>query len=153
MNDAARHVALFAPVPHEHLVSGVAVARDQGRVAFGSRAWEVFRELDKIRKGMPVDVYIYASHADSPGPLEVSWHARYIGHVDSVGGAHPAGMRYRPPTTVTDSSGYWAVFWEVEDLAELPTDGRIHVTGLTGYGKKKPYRAFIPEGPILIELP
>ena len=129
----------------------------EGRVAFGSRAWEVFRELDALRHGLPVDVYIYASHATPPGPLEVSWVGRYMGHVESVGGAHPDGMRFRPPSTLkysSDNIGHWAVFWELESLDELPPKARLKMTDFTGYGKPKRYaQPFVPEGPILIEHP
>lgn len=57
----ASRVALLAPVPREHLVDGRETALTKGRVAFGSMRWKVFRELDRLRKGMPVDVYIYES--------------------------------------------------------------------------------------------
>lgn len=60
-----KEVALLAPVPLEFLIEGIAVCDRQGKVAFGSRAWEIFRKLDELRNGQPVDVYIYASH--SPG--------------------------------------------------------------------------------------
>jgi hypothetical protein len=135
----------------------VVVAVTEGRVAFGSRAWEVFRELDLLRKGVPIDVYIYASHSNVTPMFEASWHGRYIGHVESVGGAHPAGMQYRPPSTAQyakDSSGKWALFWEVEDLRELPPHDRLHLANLTGFGKRKSYGSpFVPEGPLLIEHP
>jgi hypothetical protein len=55
----AAQVALLAPVPLQHLRSGQTKAECEGRVAFGSRAWEVFRKLDALREGMPVDVFIY----------------------------------------------------------------------------------------------
>ena len=95
----------------------------EARVAFASRAWEAFRKLDDLRNGLVVDVYIYASHTEGPPVLQATWHARDVGHVDSINGAHPAGMRYRPPSTVkypTDNQGHWAIFWEVEALRELP---------------------------------
>ena len=153
----AAHIALLAPVPLEHLLDGKTVAETTGRVAFGSRAWQVFRELDSLRKGMPVDVYIYASHSAEHRDFEVSWHARYLGHVDSIMGAHPEGMKYRPPSTgqyPSDNSGHWAVFWEVEDLQPLPKDQQTSLGDLTGFGKKKAYgHAFPPEGPLLIEHP
>jgi hypothetical protein len=153
----AANVALLAPVPHVHLLDGKIVAEIQGRVAFGSRAWEVFRKLDTLRYGQPVDVYIYASHDGGHRDFEVSWHGRYMGFVESDNGAHPAGMRYRPPSTgahPADNEGHWAVFWEVEDLRELPAGQRVSISGLTGYEKKKPYgHAFPPEGPQLIEHP
>jgi len=91
--ETAAHIALLAPVPLEHLVDGQKTAESEGKVAFGSRAWEVFRELDTRRKGMPVDVYIYASHSDGQREFEVSWHGRYVGHVEGRMGAHPDGMK------------------------------------------------------------
>src|SRR3984957_17997483 len=78
----APHIALLAPVPLEDLNSGKIKAEEKGGVAFGSRAWELFRELDTLRKGMHVDVYIYAS-SDPDSDFEVSWHARYVSHVES----------------------------------------------------------------------
>ena len=126
-------------------------------MAFGSRAWEVFRELDSLRQGLPIDAYIYASHSDESPQFEASWHGRYVGHVESVGGAHPAGMRFRPPSTVryaNDNLGHWAVFWEVERLRELAPDERLGLAGLIGFGKRKAYgTSFVPEGPLLIEHP
>jgi hypothetical protein len=156
--ETAAHIALLAPVPEEHLIDGQHVAKATGRVAFGSRAWEVFRKLDTLRKGMPVDVYIYASHTAGKDPeFGVSWRARYIRHVESVGGAHPDGMRYRPPSTASypsDNCGYWAVFWEVEGLHPLPKEEHMSPGVFTGFEKQKRYRhAFPPEGPILIEHP
>jgi hypothetical protein len=157
MTTAAAHIALLAPVPLQHLVSGRPMCASEGRVAFGSRAWQIFRELDSLRHGLPVDVYLYASHADGTGLLEASWQARYIGHVESLGGAHPLGMKYRPPTTAQyakDSSGKWAVFWEVEDLRELAPAQRLALGAFTGFGQRKPYgKPFVPEGPILVEHP
>jgi hypothetical protein len=157
MKDTASHVALLAPVPLVHLLDGKEVAEREGRVAFGSRAWELFRELDALRKGLAVDVYVYASHAEAPPLAEASWHARYVGHVESSNGAHPSGMRYRPPSTgvnPADNLGHWAVFWEVEALQQLPSGRRIRLSDLTGFGKKKAYGpTFVPEGPLLIEHP
>lgn len=92
----AAHVALLAPVPLVHLEDGHRVVESEGKVAFGSRAWETFRQLDDVRKGQPVDVYIYASHSDGNHDFEVSWRGPYIGHVEGNMGSHPDGMRYRP---------------------------------------------------------
>jgi hypothetical protein len=146
MVKTAAHVALLAPVPLVHLKSG---AEMKGRVAFGSCAWQIFRRLDELRKGMDVDVYIYASH-DPDGDLEISWHARYVCQIEN-GRANVE--RFRPESTKTDTNDS-AVFWLVEDLAFLPPSQRISVAKLTGYDKKKPYgSAFSPEGPMLIEHP
>jgi hypothetical protein len=39
---------------------------------------------------------MYASMDASADRLDV-WEARYIGHVNAIKGAHPDGMRVRPP--------------------------------------------------------
>lgn len=150
-------VALLAPVPLEHLKSGAAICTQHGKLAFGSMAWEVFRKLDELRADARVHTYLYASHTNATPILQVSWHAFYIGHVESVGGTHPNGMKFRPPTTakyLDDNIGTWAIFWEVEDLNELSQDHRIWISQLRGLDKKKHFaQDFIPEGPILIECP
>lgn len=155
MLQTASNVALLAPVPQVYLPEGQLLCQSQGKAAFGSRAWEVFRELDVLRHGLPVDVYIYASHSDSN--LEASWRAVYIGHVEGLDGAHPDGMRFRPPSTSkhpNDNHGWWAVFWELTDMHEIPKPQRIRIVDFTGYGKRHSYkRAFIPEGPLLVEHP
>jgi hypothetical protein len=93
------------------------------------------------------------------GPLEfeATWHGGYIGHVDGINGAHPSGMRYRPPSTAkypSDNQGLWAIFWEVEALRQLPPSKRLRLADLTGFGKRRVYgRGFIPEGPMIIEHP
>jgi len=150
-------VSLLAPVPLEHLRDGFNICQSQGKVAFGSRAWEVFRELDVERSGSPVDVFIYASGDPSTEQLEVSWYGRYIGHVEGKNGAHPDGMKFRLPSTgkyPSDNKGYWAVFWEVDQLRELTQDERIPIGEFVGYKTGKSYKkTFIPEGPILVVRP
>jgi hypothetical protein len=150
-------VALLAPVPLVHLESGLITCKAEHKVAFGSRAWEVFRELDARRKGLLIDVYIYASLS---GPQEVRaapWRGVYVGHVESVGGAHPAGMQFRPPSTAqreSDNAGHWAVFWEVGELRRVPESEYIPIGQFTGYGKRRAYPVnFAPEGPLLVEHP
>lgn len=152
--NTADNVALLAPVPLEHLKDGQNVVTTEGKVAFGSRAWEVFRELDKIRGNQPVDVFIYASHSGNSGQPKATWKARYIGHVEGRKGAHPDGLKFRPPSTtqsVSDNAGHWAIFWEVQDLQQLPTADAVPISDMQGYGRKAKYRKdFFPGGPILI---
>lgn len=153
----AAHIALLAPVPLKHLVASNKKTDDVGRVAFGSGAGDRFRKLDTFRMELPVDVYIYASDDPDGRTSHVSWRARYIGHIKGKTGAHPDGVMYRPKSTSKypgDNSGYWPVFWEVEDLHRLPNDQRIPLADLTGFGKKKAYgQGFFPRGPLLIEHP
>lgn len=134
-------IALLAPVPVEHLVDGEEVGRREGKVAFGSRAWELFRQLDAIRSGAMADVYIYPSHLHQPPHFDVRWRACYIGRVEAVGGAHPPGMRYRPSSTAkysNDNHGHWAVFWEVQELREMAKAERISTGHRQGF-KRTPY--------------
>ena len=154
-NDRAPDIALLAPVPKEHLVDGKQTALTMGKVAFGSRAYDVFLKLEQEREGKPVDVYIYES---SEGDFRVAWHARYLGYVGAVNGAHPDGMTYRPASTAKypgdNEGGDWLLFWEVESLKEIPEEQRVHVGTFIPFGKKKPYgNSFAPHGPLLIRHP
>ncbi|MBA4371053.1 MAG: hypothetical protein C0418_05700 [Coriobacteriaceae bacterium] len=136
-----------------HLEDGEPVCRKRGKVAYGGRNWELFRRLDKHRDELGVekiDVFIYASQTREREHF-VSWHACYIGHVEGIGGAHPHGPKFRPPSTLDDGTGYWAVFWEVTDLERIAP---IQISELRGLDAKKDYdKSFVPEGPILIENP
>ena len=156
MTPVALNVALLAPVPLRYLISGQPVCVEQGRVAFGSRAWDVFRRLDELRKGLAVNAYLYASHASEIDRV-TRWHARYVGQVESIAGAHPKGMQLRLPTTEAnpgDNDGTWAIFWEVEDLREASPSERIVAGACTPFGRGNSYgKNFVPEGPLLVEHP
>ena len=148
-------VALLAPIPLEHLHSGNEVCQRAGKVAFGSRAFETFHELDVLRNGATVQVYIYASHAPTPIGSQVSWRAQYIGFLPSENLPRDYEERYRPATThqyADDTRDFWPLFWEVTDLQ--PLTAPIPIQQFTGKGRKRPYqKQFIPEGPVLIEYP
>ena len=107
-------------------------------------------------EGEPVDVYIYASHTVRDGPATATWAAKYIGQVNSINGAHPEGRRFRPPSTFnypTDNQGHWALFWEVADLRQLPSEEAVLIRDMRGWKHKTKYDKFlIPEGPLIIEL-
>jgi len=53
------HFAILAPVPLLRLQSGLAVCSKEGLVAFGTRKWEFFRDLDQRRDDQPVAALIY----------------------------------------------------------------------------------------------
>lgn len=143
-------VALLAPVPSVHLEDGETVCRKRGKVAYGSRNWELFRTLDRDRDGLTVDTFIYASQVGDHKHV-VSWHAYYTGHVESIGGAHPNGARFRPPSTMDDGTGYWAVFWEVTNLERISP---IPIAEFRGLNALKNYdKLFLPEGPVRVENP
>ena len=157
MSDVIKTVALLAPVPLVHLEDGAGVCAEVGKVAFGSRAWEVFRKIDELRGSLAVDVYIYASKEPGEGYPAVSWTGRYVGHVEGVNGAHPQGMKYRPPSTaanVSDNRGHWAVFWELDRLHRLAEHERLLTHQLQGYEKRSKYKkSFVPERPLIVEHP
>lgn len=156
--------AILAPVPEMHLISGLeAIATQldsddlppdhQPKVAFGSMDFEVLGEVEKLRVGKAIDVFIYASHAKGDQPLnpEVTWRGVYVGYVASRRGRYPGKSIYRPQSTATDAPT-WAVFWEVQALEQLKQP--IPIGSLRGKNKKTNYPArFIPEGPVLIEHP
>ncbi len=143
---------LLAPVPLAHLMDGVDVCMAEGKVAFGTRVWDVFREL-RIEAGAGAPVLIYASHATTNvGPV-VTWTARFADWVPAVGGHHPDRDRYRPPSTQVedeDRSGYWLGFWEVTHLRRLDNGEQIPISSLHDRRGRKYGRGFVPEGPILL---
>jgi hypothetical protein len=153
---AVHDFAFLAPVPLQHLQSGLKVAA-RGYVAFGTRKWELLRKLDEMREGAPVPALIYPSHEDVPAKLTflVCWYGWYVGHVDSPHGKHPLGMEHRPESTAqnpNDNQGHWAAFWHVEGLRELPKEKHVPIgkigTIKGGWRKNAP-----PRGPELVELP
>jgi len=42
-------LGLLASVPLDHLLDGLEVCQEQGKVAFGTRAWEAFRDWRRRR--------------------------------------------------------------------------------------------------------
>lgn len=149
--------AILAPVPLEHLDSGLIVARREGLVAYGTMKWELLGKVDGMRKGARVAVLMYPSHEDVPAKdsFVVSWFGWYEGSVYSVNGAHPDGMKYRPQSTAkypADNRGHWAAFWHVKNLRALSADKQISIGKIQGYKggwrKDKP-----PRGPELVTLP
>jgi hypothetical protein len=151
-------ICLLAPVPEEHLVSGLEVCLQRGKVAFGTRAWETFFKLRELLKpGVACDALIYASDSASPQNVPtVTWRARYAGYSEAKNGAHLDGMTYRPGSTKSypsDNKGHWALFWEVTDLRKLEPDGHIRISSLLGYDRpRKLLKNFIPHGPTIVEL-
>ncbi len=144
-------------MPFEHLQAAAPIVVEQGFVAFGSRKWELFRTLDEKRSNDPIPVLIYPSWEDAPGEpgLIVSWFGWYVGHVEAKSGAHPQGMTVRPTSTANyqpDNLGYWAVFWHVAGLRELPPEKRMAIgkvkTVPGGWRKNAP-----PRGPELVQMP
>lgn len=153
--DSDADAALLAPVPLEHLQSALAVQEANGRVAFGSSAWETFAKLDTATSGQPCQCYIYASSRTPAATPRVTWAATYLRQVESRSGAHPSAMKYRPPSTAkypADNFGHWAIFWEVTDLRKLEKSEQISINLFRGLGKNQNYKKnFRPEGPFIVE--
>jgi hypothetical protein len=147
--------AILAPVAEPHLISGRETCDREGKVAFGSDAWELFREADEIRKGQPVEILIYPSHPESDKPLlmSIAWHGIYLGHLPSRRGRYPGEKRFRPDSASLDKST-WAVFWEVENLSELPISEQTPIAAFHPLNKKASSdRRLLPHGPLLVEYP
>ncbi len=141
--------AILASVPEEHLLSWHKDGQEK-KVAFGSMAFELFRQADELRGERFVKVLIYASLAENrPLNSQVSWQGWYIGHVPSRSGRYPQGTKYRPPSAASEKPT-WAIFWEVEELE--PLSSPIAIASLKGLGKKSNFPSrFTPEEPLLIE--
>jgi hypothetical protein len=154
---AALPFAILAPVPLEHLRSGLDVAAIHDKVAYGTRKWELFRQVEALREGQPVAMLIYPSHEDelAKSNFIVSWFGWYVSSIDGIGGAHPEGMKYRPPSTAaypSDNKGHWANFWHVKGLRELPPDKRLPIGKIQGF-KGGWRKTAPPRGPELVTLP
>lgn len=114
--------AILAPVPELHLTSGleaIAAQLDSNdllsdhvpKVAFGSMDFELFGEVEKLRGGKAIEIFIYASQAKGEQPLnpETTWRGLYVGNVASRRGRYPGKSIYRPQSTAADTPT-WAVF-------------------------------------------
>jgi hypothetical protein len=149
--------AILAPVPLEHLKTGLTTAAEHPFVAYGTMRWELLRKLDQMRGGAPVATLIYPSHEgeDAPSNCRIGWFGWYVGHVDSKGGTHPDGMTYRPSSTgnyPADNKGHWAAFWHVAGLRRLPKHHELLIGKVQGF--KGGWRKDAPpRGPELITLP
>jgi hypothetical protein len=145
----AAHIALLAPVPRVHLESALETQTPDGQAAFGTRAWELFNDLDQRRAGLPVDVYIYESHSEGSFEGKVTWHARYVRLEPDRHKAKP----YRPKSTETDTFE-GEVYWTVEWLRRMQPNEHIPVADFIGFGHRKPYgQSFPPHRPLLVEHP
>lgn len=149
--------ALLAPVPEVHLLDGLTTVRFHGKAAYGSRSWEVFRDLDQLRGDEPVVAYLYASHAAQNVGPKVTWQALYIGHVDAPNGTYPGNLKYRPESATrhpADVGGHWAIYWHLSDLKPLPIEDWAEIGELRRYRTVKRFgRRFVPEGPVIVGRP
>ena len=152
--------AILAPVPLEHLESGIIVAKETGYVSFGSAKWELFRKVDKSRGDQKVPTLIYPSYEGIAAKLTltVAWTGWYIGHVVEYSDKLFDEETHRPPTTVKyhpagDNAAGWAIFWRVEGLEKLPEDETVEIRQLESYTSGSWRRDAPPRGPELVRRP
>lgn len=146
-------LGLLAPVPEKYLEDAAWIASHYGKVAFGSRKFELFRELDLHRKEQQdeIPVYIYASHPERQVGNLITWTGRYVDSVESQAGDYPGRRKFRPAETdPEDREGYWAVFWHVTDLVRLDEDRQFDVGRLRRWPSGRKHQSFTPEGPIKV---
>ena len=159
--DKTRKFAILAPVPEMHLHSGLESLNQQldqdivpPFVAYGSMAFERFNEIEELREGKSVEVFIYASHCEGDRPLnsEVTWKGLYIGLEKASGGGRYRGrVIHRPKSTASDR-GPWGIFWRLTQLEKFQMG--LPIGKLQGLKAKKLYQdRFIPEGPLIITYP
>ena len=151
--------AILAPVPEEHLESGLEVVENEDFVAYGSQQWELFPQVDKLRSDEPVPVLIYPSYEEDKASVSyvIKWVGWYVGHVRSDMGRHPEGMKHRPETALNyaaDISGYWAVFWHVAKLRKLEEEEYCAISSLQSEKTGKYWKAgSAPRGPEIVHRP
>lgn len=136
-------------MPEEHLLAALCVQEKQGRVAFGSEAWDRLAELQAMLGDESTEVYIYASMARLP-VTAATWRAIFIRYRHAINnGTHPEGMRFRPATTQNER---WAAYWEVGGLERLSKDDRVPMDHFSALASGKRFQKhFVPRGPTLIE--
>lgn len=156
MTEELSSVSILAPIPEEHLISGLDCCTAEKSVSFGSRAFEVFRKIDDLLCGNSCEVLIYSSWSRTPlpGPAKATWVASYVGHAEARhDGSPPPGLA-RPSSTAKyrgDNTGHWAVYWTVTDLRRIAKNEWVSVSSLRGLNTKRNFlTTFHPERPIII---
>ena len=146
-------VCMLAPVPGEHLETGLNVVQQFGKVAFGSQLIKEFHTWWR-EYGDELPVLIYASKSGAPskifvpGAPTVRWQARLVGvEIGDKLGRYPGGDQFRPMTTKDDRAA--SVFWVVRDLK--PTQQPIPISKLRSATSGKLLASTPPLRPLLVE--
>jgi hypothetical protein len=145
-------VALLAPVPEEHLISGLAVCADHGAAAFGSDSVMVLSEFAHLVRDSAADVLFYASQTEISNIPAATYRARFAKYVGALSnGKAPASCSdFRPPTTSTD--GPWQSFYVVSELRKLVEP--IPLSALSKRNVRAKLKAnFKPLGPLIVATP
>ena len=111
---------------------------------------------DRVQSAIRIGCRLFNRRHPEDGPVTVTWRAEYIGHVEGKFGAHPEGMKFRPPSTAehaSDNFGHWAVFWEVQNLREIPMDEIVTIQDIQSRAGTYYKPSFVPEGPVIIQNP
>lgn len=145
MADQDSEIALLAPVPLEHLESGLLKCASAGQVAFGSDSGMVLTELAAYASSADCPVLFYASHPGSMPPT-VTWTGCFAG----LKGKNDA-KAFRPGST--DSDGEFLIYYVVADLKKLAANQHLLISSLKTSKGKKLAKTFVPIGPTLIENP
>lgn len=159
--DISKTFALLAPVPEAHLQSGLeSIALQFDRdiippfIVYGSMAFEVFAEVERIRKDKAVEVLIYATDSSGDRPLnpEVTWKGIYIGCEQASGGGRYRGAAIHRPAATASERNKWGIFWKLTQLESFKSG--LPIGKLTAFGTKKPCAPrFMPDAPLLIDYP
>lgn len=152
-------IGILAPVPATILRSAQVACDAQGRVAFGSKAWELFNKIDtEYGQNIPVLIYPTPNHGDPDrlcDPGFATFRGNYLGTKLAQAGKHP-DPSVRPMVTVEgpEIDTQWAFFWEVSNLVQVSKQDRVAITSLTAEGQKKPLtNKFVLKGPMLVKAP
>ena len=153
--------AILAPVPRNHLESGLGVLAKLNYVSFGSQKWELFRKIETLRVSQAVPVLIYPSHENEVVKLtyQVSWTAWFVGSTeDAADKSYDESNGHRPETTLSDHSGGndtdgWAAFWRVKDLCQLPEKSWVSIRELDSYASGYWRKNAAPRGPEIVARP
>jgi hypothetical protein len=141
-------VALFTPVPSLHIEDdGLARCRERGRVAFGTRAFQVLRQLERTANGRPVTVYVYASRT---GRNPAATHrGRYLGHKANSKMTREDWL-CRPSSTwvCADDRDQWPTYYFLADLERLAVP--IPIRRFRSLATHRPLVNHAPQGPILV---
>jgi hypothetical protein len=159
--DITKTFALLAPVPESHLQSGLESIAQQFDldiippfVVYGTMAFEVFAEVERLRKDKAVEVFIYATDSTGDRPLnaEVTWKGLYIGREQASGGGRYRGKAIHRPAATASERDKWGIFWKVTQLEAFKTG--LPIGKLQAFTTHKPCPPrLIPDAPLLIDYP
>lgn len=147
-------IALLMPVPWEHLADGETVCKREGKVAFGSNAFEILHKF-QTEGGVGMHVLIYSSHEHQPGVPQVTWRATFLGMAKGEDYSVQDLRQYRPESCWDeDRTGPgWGCFIEVSDLERLDEEDAVTVREIPTRSGRPHAPDFIPRGPTVVTDP